>query len=174
MPVSSSPTLVLIDRVSRYLGGEVAVPELNFRCGQTPQVRNPGLHVLDAGRIVECLVQRTAFGVARLVVAEVPVECGCDRGGGLGVLAAARYVGVGALDDLVGEQPSGRSDQPGRLEHVACHHRHHHVELKVALRAAECHARIVADHLRGDHHRCLTDHRVDLAGHDRGAGLQIG
>jgi hypothetical protein len=40
-PPNSSFGLVLIDRVSRYLGGEVAVPELNFRCGQTPQVRVP-------------------------------------------------------------------------------------------------------------------------------------
>jgi hypothetical protein len=40
-PPNSSFGLVLIDRVSRYLGGEVDVPELNFRCGQVPQVRVP-------------------------------------------------------------------------------------------------------------------------------------
>jgi hypothetical protein len=40
-PPFSSFGFILIDRVSRYLGGEVDVPELNFRCGQTPQVRVP-------------------------------------------------------------------------------------------------------------------------------------
>jgi hypothetical protein len=37
----SSFGLVLIDRVCRYLGGEVTVPEMNFRCGRLPQVTIP-------------------------------------------------------------------------------------------------------------------------------------
>jgi hypothetical protein len=37
----SSFGLVLIDRVCRYLGGEASTPELNFRCGQAPQVTLP-------------------------------------------------------------------------------------------------------------------------------------
>jgi hypothetical protein len=40
-PPNSSFGLVLIDRVCRYLAGEVTVPELNFRCGQTPHVNVP-------------------------------------------------------------------------------------------------------------------------------------
>jgi hypothetical protein len=36
--LESSFFLVLVDQVCRYLGGETATPELNFRCGQTPQV----------------------------------------------------------------------------------------------------------------------------------------
>jgi hypothetical protein len=39
--IESSFGLVLIDRVCRYLGGEVAAPEMNFRCGQAPQVSIP-------------------------------------------------------------------------------------------------------------------------------------
>ncbi len=39
--IESSFGLVLIDRVCRYLGGEVTTPELNFRCGQVPQVALP-------------------------------------------------------------------------------------------------------------------------------------
>jgi hypothetical protein len=35
----SSFGLVLIDRVCRYLGGEVGVPEVNFTCGSVPQVQ---------------------------------------------------------------------------------------------------------------------------------------
>jgi hypothetical protein len=37
----SSFGLVLIDRVCRYLGGEATAPEMNFRCGQVPQVTLP-------------------------------------------------------------------------------------------------------------------------------------
>jgi hypothetical protein len=37
----SSFGLVLIDRVCRYLGGEVSIPTMNFRCGDTVQVNVP-------------------------------------------------------------------------------------------------------------------------------------
>ncbi len=37
----SSFPLVLIDRVCRYLGGEVTVPRMNFRCGEMVQVQVP-------------------------------------------------------------------------------------------------------------------------------------
>jgi hypothetical protein len=39
--LESSFALVLIDRVCRYLAGEVAVPQLNFRCGDAVQVNVP-------------------------------------------------------------------------------------------------------------------------------------
>ena len=64
--------------------------------------------------------------------------------------------------------------QPDRLEHVAGHHRQHHVELEVAGGAAERDRGVVADHLRAHLHDGLGEHRVHLAGHDRRAGLQVG
>ena len=33
--------MILVDRVCRYLGGEVNIPELNFTCGQVPHVDLP-------------------------------------------------------------------------------------------------------------------------------------
>jgi hypothetical protein len=39
--LDSSFALVLIDRVCRYLAGEVAVPQMNFRCGDAVQVNVP-------------------------------------------------------------------------------------------------------------------------------------
>jgi hypothetical protein len=39
--------------------------DLDIALRQAPQMRNAGLHVLDAGRVVESLVQRTALGVPR-------------------------------------------------------------------------------------------------------------
>ncbi|MFI4983333.1 MAG: hypothetical protein ACHQIO_23520, partial [Nevskiales bacterium] len=39
----SSFGLVLIDRVCRYLGGEVTMPLMNFRCGDSVQVNVPGV-----------------------------------------------------------------------------------------------------------------------------------
>ncbi len=39
--LESSFLVVLVDRACRYLGGESAVPEMNFRCGQAAQVTLP-------------------------------------------------------------------------------------------------------------------------------------
>jgi hypothetical protein len=39
--LDSSFGLVLVDRVCRYLAGDSAMPELNYFCGQTPQVPAP-------------------------------------------------------------------------------------------------------------------------------------
>ena len=66
-------------------------------------------------------------------------------------------------------------EQPDRLEQVAGHHRHHHVELEAAARAGR----------RRRWRRCRStwahtisvasgQHRVDLAGHDARPRLQVG
>ena len=65
-------------------------------------------------------------------------------------------------------------EQADRLEQVARDQRDAHVELEVALRAGDRDRGVVADHLRADLEHDLGDHRVDLAGHDRGALLQLG
>ena len=68
-----------------------------------------------------------------LLVTDVAVERSHDRRGRLGVLAAALGVGLGTFDDSVREQPGCRGEQSGRFQHVARHHRHHHIDLQVAL-----------------------------------------
>src|SRR5205807_10349117 len=77
-------------------------------------------------------------------------------------------------DALGGEDTGDVGEEPDRLEQVARHDRHHHVELEVAHGPPEGNGGVVADDL-GRHlaHR-LGDHRVDLAGHDRAAGLEVG
>ena len=67
-----------------------------------------------------------------------------------------------------------RRQDADRVEQVARDHRHAHVELEVALRAGDGDRGVVADHLRGHLQHDLGDHRVDLAGHDRRALLQLG
>src|SRR5437764_2779782 len=79
----------------------------------------------------------------RLVVPEVAVERRDDRRRTLGVLPHPRLVRFDAGDAAVGEQPGHVRQQPDRLQQVARHHRQHHVELEVALRAGERHRRVV-------------------------------
>ena len=74
---------------------------------------------------------------------------------------------------LARQQAAGRREQRDRLEQVARHQRDVDVELERARHAADRDRGVVADHLRGDLRDDLADHRVDLAGHDRGALLQL-
>jgi hypothetical protein len=109
-----------------------------------------------------------------LVVADVRVERGGDRQRGLGRSLAAFEVGLDPLDALGREQPALGGEQLDRLEQVARDQRDAHVELEVALRSGEGDRGVVADHLSCDLHDDLGDHRIDLAGHDRRALLQLG
>src|SRR5690625_4663436 len=120
------------------------------------------------------LLQRLLGDLGGLLVADVTVERGHDRGGGLRVGAALLLVRLDAVDAAVGEDPRNVGEQTDRLEHVARHHRQLHVELEVAAGAAESDGRVVAHDLRGDLEHGLAQDGVDLAGHDRGAGLQVG
>ncbi len=60
------------------------------------------------------------------------------------------------------------------MEEVARHHRAIDVELEVALAGGERDRRVVAEHLRADLGQRLALRRIDLAGHDRRAGLVLG
>ena len=79
------------------------------------------------------------------------------------------------VDALVGQVLGGVGQELDRLEQVVGDHRHHHVEVEVRPQGVgPGDRRVVADDLRGDHHHGLGDHRVDLAGHDRAARLELG
>ena len=91
--------------------------------------------------------------------------------------ACARQVVLARLqpvDALLGQHRAGAGQDRDRVEHVAGDHRDAHVQLEVALGAGDGHGGVVADHLRGHLEHHLGDHRVDLAGHDRRALLQLG
>ena len=104
---------------------------------------------------------RTTDG--RLLVAEVG-----DEGGGQGrrrlrVAAAPLDVGLEAGHAAVGQHPGRGGQQADRLQQVAGHHRHGHVELERPGGAGEGHRGVVADHLGRHLHHHLGDDRVDLA-----------
>ena len=79
-----------------------------------------------------------------------------------------------AVDALLGERGRRRRQQVDRLQQVARHERDADVELELALQPGDGHRRVVADDLRGDLQHDLGHDRVDLAGHDRRALLQLG
>ena len=111
-----------------------------------------------------------------LVVADVRVQ----RGGRRRASTSARAL---ACPPRLASMPSThfsanatrrRRQQVDRLQQVARDQRDAHVELELALHAADRDRGVVADHLRGDLQHDLRDHRVDLARHDRRALLQLG
>jgi len=72
------------------------------------------------------------------------------------------------------ERVDGLGQQPGRLEQSVEHDRLVDVELEVALRAGEGDGRVVAEHTHRHLRERLRLGGVDLAGHDRRAGLVLG
>jgi hypothetical protein len=66
------------------------------------------------------------------------------------------------------------AEQADRVEHVVDDERLEHVELEVAAGGADADGDVVAEDLAADHRHGLALGRVDLAGHDRAAGLVLG
>ena len=120
------------------------------------------------------LGQGLAHDRGRLLVAQVGDEGGGQGGRRLGVAPAAVLVGLEAGQAPVGQDPGRGRQQPHRLQQVAGHHGHGHVELERPGGAGEGHRRVVADDLGRHLHHHLGDHRVDLARHDRAARLEVG
>ena len=120
------------------------------------------------------LLQRLLGHRGGVLVADVAVQRGDDRGGRLGQRAAVLDIGHDPVDAAIGQQSADSSQQPDRLQHVAGHHRQHHVQLEVAGGSGEGHGRVVADHLGADHGGGFAEDRVHLARHDRRARLQVG
>ncbi|ETI86263.1 MAG: hypothetical protein Q613_PSC00297G0001, partial [Propionibacterium sp. DORA_15] len=83
-------------------------------------------------------------------------------------LVGVRLDAVGAM--LV-EADARIGDEADRLQAGVSHDGLEHVELEVALRTGETDRRVIAEHAGGDHRHGLALGRVDLARHDRGAGL---
>ena len=118
--------------------------------------------------------RRVLDDLRRAVVADERVQRGGDGQRALGRRLAAGEVGLDALDALLAQGVRRRRQQVDRLQQVARDQRDPHVELELALHAADRDRGVVADHLRGDLQHDLRDHRVDLPGHDRRALLQLG
>jgi len=69
---------------------------------------------------------------------------------------------------------AGVGQEVDRVQEVEDDDRLEDVELEVALRPGDRDRRVVAHHLDGDHRERLGLGRIDLARHDRGAGLVLG
>src|SRR5579862_1260977 len=108
------------------------------------------------------------------VVSDVRVESRGGRQGQLRIALALLAVRLDAADALLVEQPARGREQADRLQEVAGHQRHEHVQLEVPLHPADRDRLVVADHLRRDLRDDLRDDRVDLPRHDRRALLQLG
>ena len=83
-------------------------------------------------------------------------------------------IGRDAARATLVERPHRLAEQLDRLDRIVQDDRLVDVELEVALRAGEGHRVIVAEDLDGHHRQRLRLRGIDLARHDRGAGLVLG
>jgi hypothetical protein len=113
---------------------------------------------------------------SRLVVADVRVQRRDQH-----QRALARE--LGSMRSSFGSRPSAQCSlnerqrvgrAADRLQHVVDDHRLEDVELEVALRAADADGGRRCPSPGADHRQRLALRRVDLAGHDRAAGLVLG
>src|SRR5438445_65429 len=86
---------------------------------------------------------------------------------------SAGPVRLDPVDALLGKHACRGREQAQRLQQVARDQRDADVELELPLEAADGDRGVVADHLRRHLQNDLGDHRVDLAGHDRGSLLEL-
>ena len=101
-----------------------------------------------------------------VVVADVRVERGDQHQRRAHQLVDATVVGLDSDDAVVGEGDRGVAEQLDALQVVEGHDGLEHVELEVAVGAADGDRDRVAHDLGADHGEGLGLGRVDLAGHD--------
>ncbi|MNS69958.1 hypothetical protein D3C72_1032890 [compost metagenome] len=118
--------------------------------------------------------QRLFDHVGRLAVADQRVERGGEPQALHGEGLADRPVGLDALYALLVEDADGVGQNRDRREQVMGGHRHHHVQLELAGLHAVGDRGVLPQHLEADLVEHLHDARVDLARHDRAAGLHRG
>ena len=109
--------------------------------------------------------------LGRLGVADLRSEGRHDGGRLLEVVSALLRVGRDAVDAA---RPDDRQEVEEELRpagQVVGEQRHHDVQVELAAADGELVGRVEADHLEAQHVQALEERRVDLAGHDRGAGL---
>lgn len=96
----------------------------------------------------------------------------CDRRTGFQMFTATVRIGRDAGHALFPQDVNGIGQERNRLQDIVRNHRLHHVELQLTGFRRERDGQIRADDLEGN----LVDHLrhdwVDLAGHDRGDGLE--
>ena len=104
-------------------------------------------------------------------VADVGAERRGDGRAAIEQLAAARLVGLDAAHAPFGEHGHGVPENRRRVQRVPGHDRHHHVQLELPGGAGGEDRGVAAPDLLADLIDHLGHRRIDLAGHDRRAGL---
>lgn len=107
-------------------------------------------------------------------VADVGIERGSDGERGVGVVAAAFFVGGDAVHALGGEDVHGVFEDARGVQRVPGHGGHHDVQFELAGLDGEGGGHVGADGLEADHGGEFGHHGIDFAGHDGRAGLQRG
>ena len=87
------------------------------------------------------------------------------------MLRDARFVRLKAINKEPLEVHTRVTQQRRRMNEVVYHDGLEHVQLEVALRPCHGDGHIVAEHLNHHHRHRFALGRIDLAGHDRRAGL---
>ena len=102
------------------------------------------------------------------------IEVGDDPDRVQDITAADLLIRLDAHDAHLtqGRHPTG--EEIDRLEAGLGYHRLHDIELELTRLGGEGQRDVIADDLEADLVDHLRDHRVDLGGHDRGAGLTLG
>ena len=104
---------------------------------------------------------------AGLVIADHGSEGGHHRKGILDQLITAFDLGLDAVHAFLAEDGADVGEEADALENALGHHRHHDIELEVAVGPAPGYGRVIAENTSGHHGDRLAHDRVDLAGHDR-------
>ncbi len=108
-----------------------------------------------------------------LVVADVGVERGDQHQGAGQQIVDPGLVRGDADGAVIVEALHAVCQQPHALQDVVGDHGPEHVQLEVAAGAADIDGHVVAHHLGAEHGERLALGRVDLAGHDGGAGFVL-
>ena len=106
-----------------------------------------------------------------IVVADLGRQRGDQHQRPVHQLGDPLFVRLGAVEHPLGEALHPGRQQVDRADHVRADHGLEHVQLHMALEAADRHRDVIAHHLGGDHGQALALGWVDLTRHDARSGL---
>ena len=121
----------------------------------------------------ETFAMRMLRDLGGLVIAEVGSERRDQHQRACHQLGDARAIRLDTARAVAFKAACAVAEQPHALQEVVDQHRLVDIEFEIARGASEIDGHIVAEHLTADHGQRFALRRVDLAGHDRTAGLVL-
>ena len=116
---------------------------------------------------------RGARNLRRRVVADRRRQRGDEHQRTLQKARDIGFIRFNAVEAAGDETVDAGRHQINRLQHGEGDHRLHHIEFEMSLRSGESDRLLIAEHARAHHGDRLDLRRIDLARHDRGAGLVL-